>query len=109
MFIFVLVLVFMCGCSSESSPKVVNVNKQKALDLIEDGALLVDVRGIMEYNQGHIDGAINIDVQDILATTDSLVYEHANISKDTKIIVYCRSGSRSSNAASKLIELGYKN
>ncbi len=108
-FVFILVLVFMCGCSSESSPKVVNVNKEKAMELIEGGALLIDVRSLMEYNQGHIDGAINIDVQEILNMTDGLVYENTNISKDKKIIVYCRSGSRSSSAASKLIELGYKN
>ena len=99
----------MCGCSSDTTPKIVNVTKDKAVELINDGALLVDVRSLMEYNQGHIDGAINIDVQDILNMTDSLVYENANISKDKKIIVYCRSGSRSSSAASKLIELGYKN
>lgn len=108
-FVFILVLVFMCGCSSESAPKVVNVNKDKAVELINDGALLIDVRSLMEYNQEHIDGAINIDVQEILNMTDSLVYENANISKDKKIIVYCRSGSRSSSAAAKLIELGYKN
>ena len=108
-FVFILVLVFMCGCSSDTTPKVVKVNKDKAMELMNGGALLVDVRSLMEYNQGHIDKAINIDVQDILNTTDSLVYENANISKDKKIIVYCRSGSRSSSAASKLIELGYKN
>ena len=99
----------MCGCSSESTPKVVSVNKDKAVELINDGALLIDVRGLLEYNQGHIEGAINIDVQDILNMTDSLRYDNANISKDKKIIVYCRSGSRSSSAAAKLIELGYKN
>ena len=108
-FVFILVLVFMCGCSSDTTPKVVKVNKDKAMELMNDGALLVDVRSLMEYNQGHIDKAINIDVQDILNMTDSLVYENANISKDKKIIVYCRSGSRSSSAASKLIELRYKN
>ncbi|MBE6150281.1 MAG: rhodanese-like domain-containing protein [Firmicutes bacterium] len=108
-FVFILVLVFMCGCSSDTTPKVVKVNKDKAMELMNDGALLVDVRSLIEYNQGHIDKAINIDVQDILNMTDSLVYENANISKDKKIIVYCRSGSRSSSAASKLIELGYKN
>ena len=99
----------MCGCSSDNTPKVVSVNKDKAIKLIDDGALLIDVRSLMEYNQGHIDGAINIDVQDILNMSDNLVYNNANISKDKKIIVYCRSGSRSSSAASKLIELGYKN
>ena len=44
----------------------------------------------MEYNQGHIDKAINIDAQDILNTTDSLVYENANISKDKKNLIHYR-------------------
>lgn len=107
--VFILVLVFMCGCNSNETVKVVQVDKNKAESLIDEGALLIDVRSITEYNQGHIDGAINIDVQEILNATDSLTYENASISKNKKIIVYCRSGSRSSSAAEKLIELGYTN
>lgn len=107
--VFVLVLVFMCGCSSNDTVKVVQVDKNKAESLIDEGALLIDVRSITEYNQGHIDGAINIDVQEILNVTDSITYENASISKNKKIIVYCRSGSRSSSAAAKLVELGYTN
>ena len=42
----------MCGCSSDTTPKVVKVNKDKAMELMNDGALLVDVRSLMEYNQG---------------------------------------------------------
>jgi rhodanese-related sulfurtransferase len=109
--VFILVVVFMCGCSSNNTDvvQVVKVDKTKAESLIDEGALLIDVRSITEYNQGHIDGAINIDVQEILNITDSLVYNNASISKNKKIIVYCRSGSRSSNAANKLVELGYTN
>ena len=101
----------MCGCSSNNTDvvQVVKVDKTKAESLIDEGALLIDVRSFAEYNQGHIDGAINIDVQEILNITDSLVYNNASISKNKKIIVYCRSGSRSSNAANKLVELGYTN
>ena len=101
----------MCGCSSNNTDvvQVVKVDKTKAESLIDEGALLIDVRSFAEYNQGHIDNAINIDVQEILNITDSLVYNNASISKNKKIIVYCRSGSRSSNAANKLVELGYTN
>lgn len=108
--VFILVLVFMCGCTSEESQvKVVKVNKEEAAELIDEGALLVDVRTLTEYNQGHIEGAINIDVNDILEVTDSLTYDNLSISKNKKIIVYCRSGSRSNSAAEKLVELGYTN
>ena len=74
-FVFILVLVFMCGCSSDTTPKVVKVNKDKAMELMNDGALLVDVRSLMEYNQGHIDKAINIDVQDIQLNLGATNYE----------------------------------
>ena len=84
-------------------------SRRKAEELIDEGALLIDVRSITEYNQGHIEGAINIDVQEILNVTDSLIYNNASISKNKKIIVYCRSGSRSNSAATKLVELGYTN
>ena len=109
--VFILVVVFMCGCSSNNTDvvQVVKVDKTKTESLIDEGALLIDVRSFTEFNQGHIDGAINIDVQEILNITDSLVYNNASISKNKKIIVYCRSGSRSSNAANKLVELGYTN
>ena len=105
--IFILVVIFMCGCSSDDKIKVVKVNKDEAVSLIEDGALLVDVRTLTEFNQGHIDGAVNIDVQDILKMKDGLNYNNTNVGKNKKIIVYCRSGSRSNSAAQKLIELGY--
>jgi rhodanese-related sulfurtransferase len=105
--IFIIVLIFMCGCSSEEKIKVVKVSKEEAVQMIKEGALLVDVRTYTEFNQGHIERAINIDVQDILKMKDSLNYNNTSVSKNKKIIVYCRSGSRSNTAAQKLMELGY--
>ena len=103
-------LFLVSGCSGkESDIKVMNISKEEAVSLIDEGALLVDVRSVTEYEQGHIDDAINIDVQEILNLKDSLNYNNMSISKNKKIIVYCRSGSRSSSAAKKLIELGYTN
>jgi phage shock protein E len=107
--VIILCLVFICGCNKSNEVKVIKVNKDEASELIDDGALLVDVRSLFEYNQGHIDGAINIDVQDILKMVDTLNFNNTNISKDRKIILYCRSGSRSSSAAKKLVEIGYTN
>lgn len=107
--VIILCLVFICGCNKSNEVKVIKVNKDEASELIDDGALLVDVRSLFEYNQGHIDGAINIDVQDILKMVDTLNFNNTNISKDRKIVLYCRSGSRSSSAAKKLVEIGYTN
>lgn len=108
--VFILIIgimFFVFGCGKEENLEVVKVNKTEAIEYIKSGAILIDVRSDEEYENGHIDGAINIDVEDILKTTDLLEYENKNIDSSMAIIVYCRSGSRSANAANKLIELGY--
>jgi len=105
--VFVLLVLVVCGCGKEKV-KVISINKGTALNYINDGAVLVDVRSDNEYNNGHIDGAINISVADILNTNGELEYNKTNIGKNAKIIVYCRSGSRSKTAADKLIDLGYQ-
>ena len=76
------------------------IDSNKAMDLIEDEAIVIDVRTSQEFASGYIDGAINIPVDNI----ESIEYD-----KDTVIIVYCASGMRSANAAKTLIDLGYTN
>ncbi|MDD6540668.1 MAG: rhodanese-like domain-containing protein [Firmicutes bacterium] len=71
----------------------------------EDGDyVIVDVRRADEYAGGHIPGAINIANESI---TDKGPAELAD--KDQLIYVYCRSGRRSRDAASKLTAMGYTN
>ena len=71
---------------------------KEILDNKDDKYILIDVREESEYNEGHIPGAINIPVGNI----NSIEYD-----KDKIIIVYCRSGARSRDAANKLNYLGY--
>jgi rhodanese-related sulfurtransferase len=73
------------------------------MSLQADGAIIVDVREEEEYKEEHLDEAINIPYT---AITDR-ISKYAD--KDTKIIVYCKSGVRSNKAANSLIEAGYKN
>ena len=95
-----LIMFIMCGCSN--SYKM--VNKEEALNLIQEhNAILIDVRSIVEYQEGHINGAESYPVTTILNDIEE------EYDKDTYLIVYCRSGSRSKTAAQGLIELGYKN
>ena len=74
------------------------------MDLIElinqDGATIVDVREIHEYNTGHIEGAINIP----LGTVPQRVEDFKNMSKP--IIVHCASGMRSAQAVGFLTAQG---
>ncbi len=66
-------------------------------------AVLIDVRTIEEYEQGHIPQSTNIDVAQISTAP--------NIFKDktVPIYVYCQSGARSERAAQSLKSMGYEN
>jgi phage shock protein E len=62
--------------------------------------LLVDVRTPQEFNSGHIEGAVNIPLQE-------LSQRASEIPQDEPVVLYCRSGNRSSTAAKMLRNAGY--
>ncbi|MGN0976196.1 MAG: rhodanese-like domain-containing protein [Gemmiger sp.] len=66
------------------------------------GAVLLDVRTPEEYAEGHIPGSTNIPLQ-ALDEIGTVVPE-----KTTPLFVYCRSGSRSGQAAGRLKQMGYE-
>ncbi len=68
----------------------------------QEGALVVDVRTREEYDAGHIEGAILLPNETI---GDAMPAELPDL--DAEILIYCRSGNRSAQAARKLIALGY--
>ncbi len=73
----------------------------KALMEGED-VVIVDVRTAAEFSAGHIPNAINIPVESIGSLRPAALDE-----LDATILVYCRSGSRSAQAARRLLNLGY--
>ena len=101
---------FLAGCmvtkTSETSSSYKTISSTEAQQMIEDNkdALILDVRTVAEYESGHIPNAVNLSNEDIQAgKVDSLK------DKSQLIMVYCRSGNRSRQAAQKLAELGYTN
>ena len=62
--------------------------------------LIVDVRTGEEYNEGHLEGALLLPVQELEERLDELPM-------DKPIIVYCRSGNRSRSAAEILVANGF--
>ena len=64
--------------------------------------VLMDVRSGQEYEEGHLDGAINIPVYNI----EKEISKYVKSTEDT-IILYCSSGSRSRQAKEILENLGY--
>lgn len=67
--------------------------------------LIIDVREPTEYASGHVEGAINIPPADLMAGAKQL----QDVPKDTEIILYCVSGSRSNVSANILQSMGYTN
>lgn len=67
--------------------------------------LVIDVREPFEYDEGHVEGAVNIPPMQLLSHAPQL----DDVPKDTPIIVYCRTGSRSNTAIHILNDLGFHN
>jgi rhodanese-related sulfurtransferase len=69
-----------------------------------DEIIILDVRTKEEYDAGHIAGAILVPNETIVDQQPELLPD-----LDAEILVYCRSGNRSAQAAKKLIAIGYTN
>ena len=103
----VLLVLTFAGCQKSNSAKVYkHISMDEAVKIMEEqsGYIILDVRTASEYAQGHIPKAINIanesiGIEEIKELPD----------KDQLILVYCRSGNRSKQAAQKLADLGYTN
>lgn len=67
---------------------------------VADGAVLLDVRTREEFADGHVEGALNIPVQELSARLHEL-------RKGQNVVVYCRSGGRSASAAQILRTRGH--
>jgi len=70
--------------------------------IIDEGAFLVDVRSPGEFNSGHVKGSVNIPL-------DSIPNQLAKFKNKKNIIVFCRSGMRSSQAKNILKQNGFTN
>lgn len=65
--------------------------------------VIIDVREPFEYDSGHVEDALNIPPTELLAGSKQL----SDVPKDAKIIVYCRTGSRSNAAIQILKQMGF--
>ncbi len=79
----------------------VRISGSDAHSLVANGAMLVDVRSAGEFSGGHIDGALNIPIQELSGRMGELG------DKSGKIVVYCQSGARSAMAKRLLESNGF--
>lgn len=84
------------------SKKISAEEAKKMMD--EGGVRIIDVREPSEYADGHVPGAELLPLGDIKSGQLSTIGD-----KDEVILLYCRSGNRSGQAASYLVDQGYTN
>ena len=104
---FLAALLLLAGCaaqSEENTYRKVTAKEAAAMMEEETGYLILDVRTAAEYSDKHIPGAVNVPNETI---GDQEIPELPD--KEQLILVYCRSGNRSKQAAEKLVKLGYTN
>jgi phage shock protein E len=73
---------------------------ERAAELIEAGAELIDVRRPYEFEGGHLAGSRNVELNELSAAAES-------IPRDRPVVFYCRTGNRSQMAAQAFREAGY--
>ena len=78
-----------------------SVRVDRALDLLDDGAQLIDVRENAEWRSGHAPQARHIPMAKI-------ANEARRLKMDTPVVVMCATGSRSRSAAAQLRSMGYQ-
>ena len=83
--------------------RITAVQAKKLMDSEKD-YIILDVRTEEEFNEGHIEEAILIPDYEISEKAETMLPD-----KDQLILVYCRSGRRSKEAADKMVKLGYTN
>ena len=112
--VFTLLLVFTAGCGTsgpaadteKSSSTFRQISQEEAKEMMakDDGHVVVDVRRQDEYDAGHLPGAILIPNESIGCDSPEALPDYDQI-----ILIYCRSGNRSKQAAQKLTSMGYTN
>ena len=107
-FFLVMLMLSGCGAAASSSGKsgYRQITAKQAAELMETETdyIILDVRTQEEYEDKHIPDAICIPNETIGSAEIPELPD-----KDQLILVYCRSGNRSKQAAGKLVSLGYTN
>ena len=97
--------VALVGCSSDdgATASVTTVGADRLVEVADTAdATIIDVRTPEEYAAGHVEGALNINVE-----SPTFADEIAQLPKDETYVIYCRSGNRSAAAAVQMADAGF--
>ena len=108
---------FACAKLHKNGEEMKEVSPQEAHDLMQNDPdyIYLDVRSVMEFEAGHPEGAINIPLmhfapgQGMTPNGDFPAVVEANLPKDAKLVVGCKTGGRSARACEILGQMGYTN
>jgi len=100
--LFLIVIISLVGCSSKSEIGHINTQEleQRMSQSNPDETLYIDVREPDEFQSSHIEGMRNMPLS-------SLNDSFSQLQKDKEIVIICRSGNRSMQAAKLLQDNGY--
>lgn len=82
----------------------IGIEELKNIIKMNETAVLLDVRSPQEYNEGHLNGAINIPLYELEKSCYNKLKDPNKI-----VIVYCQSGIRSKKAINILRKIGFSN
>ena len=94
---------FLCLNQQKNGVTKIGIEVMKN-EVVGKDTQLVDVRFAVEYNEGHIEGALNINSFDFLNFEDEIL----KLDKQKPIYVYCYSGVRSRRTCDKLVQMGFE-
>ena len=103
----ILSALLLTACTAQgNSLEYKQITMSEAVKMMEEekNYVILDVRRADEFAEGHIPGAINVANEEIGTEEIPELPDKAQL-----ILVYCRSGRRSKEAAEKLVKLGYTN
>lgn len=100
----VCLAVFLSCQDGEATYRMITMEEAVSMMHNEKNYIILDVRRPDEFSIGHIPNAINVPNETIGTEKIPELPD-----KNQLILVYCRSGKRSKEAAEKLVKLGYKN
>ncbi|WP_114783630.1 rhodanese-like domain-containing protein [Botryobacter ruber] len=103
--IAIVLLFAFAGCQQDTGDRKVNLTATEVKQLIdsEKEIVVLDVRTLYEFQEGHLEGAINIDY-----TSPGFEQEIAKLDTASTYLLYCKSGNRSGRATAVMQNNNFK-
>ena len=107
MLMFVIPILLVVGVTSfyqtKNDGQMCNVTAKDFKEKPKEGAIILDVRTPAEYQSGHVENAVLMDI-----SQPTFVEGLKKLDKEKEYYVYCRTGRRSTNATQIMKQLGFK-